>query len=676
MASAKDIRFDQRNVTNTAYQEKYVNGNSLIIRTDSTGSVVGASTLEGVAIGTTTPSTANFTNVTASVISSSILIGNLSGSLSGSNIIANNISSSTLYVSQNIINDGTLTVVGNSTLSNVTASNISASGNISSSNLFVSNNTTLGNDVNDLIKITGSLSLSGSTSTNSSSFVDLTANRVVYTDNNRILSTDDDLIFDGNALTASNLLANTVDINGGTIDGTTIGLTSATTAKFTEITASNISASGNISSSTADFNTLTSISSTLFNVTSSNISASGYISASTVDTTNLISVNNILTNITSSNISASGNTELNILSVKGSTVLYGDLTVYGSSSVVNISSSTVIIGDNRIQLNAWSTGSLSQRYAGLDLTDSGSNNAVTSSLLWDSANNYWLLTNNQTGSNPVVTSSALILQGPVSNFGNEKQVPINTFLKVETTVGNLTASNLSETGNTLTYDGTVSSSAISASSAFFSLDVLISGVLKVVNKIYAYAGIIGDITGSLSGSNIIVNTITSSVITASNIISTNNDLFVVTSSVISSSTLISNNNTLVNVTSSNISASGYVSASFANFNTLTSVNNIFTDVTSSNISSSTLISNNNILVNVTSSNISASGYISGSNIYVENTITADTGSFIYFNINNTGSAPTNYTSSGMPGEVRFDNNFIYIYANNLWVRTPIVRWSD
>ncbi len=675
MASAKDIRFDQRNVTNTAYQEKYVNGNSLIIRTDSTGSVVGASTLEGVAIGTTTPSTANFTNVTASVISSSILIGNLSGSLSGSNIIANNISSSTLYVSQNIINDGTLTVVGNSTLSNVTASNISASGNISSSNLFVSNNTTLGNDVNDLIKITGSLSLSGSTSTNSSSFVDLTANRVVYTDNNRILSTDDDLIFDGNALTASNLLANTVDINGGTIDGTTIGLTSATTAKFTEITASNISASGNISSSTADFNTLTSISSTLFNVTSSNISASGYISASTVDTTNLISVNNILTNITSSNISASGNTELNTLSVKGSTVLYGDLTVYGSSSVVNISSSTVIIGDNRIQLNAWSTGSLSQRYAGLDLTDSGSNNAVTSSLLWDSANNYWLLTNNQTGSNPVVTSSALILQGPVSNFGNEKQVPINTFLKVETTVGNLTASNLSETGNTLTYDGTVSSSAISASSAFFSLDVLISGVLKVVNKIYAYAGIIGDITGSLSGSNIIVNTITSSVITASNIISTNNDLFVVTSSVISSSTLISNNNTLVNVTSSNISASGYVSASFANFNTLTSVNNIFTDVTSSNISSSTLISNNNILVNVTSSNISASGYISGSNIYVENTITADTGSFIYFNINNTGSAPTNYTSSGMPGEVRFDNNFIYIYTNNIWVRTPIVRWT-
>ena len=452
MASAKDIRFDQRNVTNTAYQEKYVNGNSLILRTDSTGSVIGTSTLEGVAIGITTPSTANFTNVTSS----------------------------------------------------------------------------------------------------------------------------------------------------------------------------NISASGYISASAANFNTLNSNSSILFNVTASNITASGYISASTVNTTNLVSVNNILTNVTSSNISASGNTELGTLSVKGSTILYGDLTVFGTSSVVNISSSTVIIGDNRIQLNAWSTGSFSQRYAGLDLTDSGSNNNVTSSLLWDSANNYWLLTNNQTGSSPVVTSSALILQGPVSNFGNEKQLPVNTFLKVESTIGNLTASNLSETVNILTYNGTISSSVISASSAFFSLDVLVSGVLKVVNKIYAYAGIIGDVTGSLSGSNIIVNTITSSLITASNIISTNNNLFVVTSSVISSSTLISNDNTLVNVTSSNISASGYITSS---------------------------------------------------NVYVENTITADTGSFIYLNINNTGSAPTNYTSSGMTGEVRFDNNFIYIYTNNVWVRTPIVRWT-
>ena len=89
----------------------------------------------------------------------------------------------------------------------------------------------------------------------------------------------------------------------------------------------------------------------------------------------------------------------------------------------------------------------------------------------------------------------------------------------------------------------------------------------------------------------------------------------------------------------------------------------------------TLIGSSDLNVNsITASNISASGYITASNVYVDNTITADTGSFVYLNLNNTGSAPTNYTSSGMPGEVRFDNNFIYIYTNDVWVRTPIVRW--
>ena len=88
------------------------------------------------------------------------------------------------------------------------------------------------------------------------------------------------------------------------------------------------------------------------------------------------------------------------------------------------------------------------------------------------------------------------------------------------------------------------------------------------------------------------------------------------------------------------------------------------------------ISNEDIdLTNITSSNISASGYISSSNVYIENTLVADTGSFIYFNINNSGSAPTNMTSSGMPGEIRIDNNFIYIYTRNRWVRSQISEWD-
>jgi fibronectin-binding autotransporter adhesin len=156
------------------------------------------------------------------------------------------------------------------------------------------------------------------------------------------------------------------------------------------------------------------------------------------------------------------------LIVSGSTELYGDLTIYGTSSIVNISSSTVIIGDNRIQLNSFGAGGTPQRYAGLDLVDSASlNNNVTSSFLWDGLNNYWLLTSNQTGSSPLVTSSAIILQGPTSSFGSENLLTIGTFLKVQTDVGNMISSSLSETGNGLEYKGTISASAITASRGYF-----------------------------------------------------------------------------------------------------------------------------------------------------------------------------------------------------------------
>lgn len=41
MANARDIRFDQRNPTNTAYQERYVSGSNLVIVTDGSGVVTG-----------------------------------------------------------------------------------------------------------------------------------------------------------------------------------------------------------------------------------------------------------------------------------------------------------------------------------------------------------------------------------------------------------------------------------------------------------------------------------------------------------------------------------------------------------------------------------------------------------------------------------------------------------
>jgi len=145
------------------------------------------------------------------------------------------------------------------------------------------------------------------------------------------------------------------------------------------------------------------------------------------------------------------------LYVSGSTFLYGDLTIYGTGSVVNISSSTVIIGDNRIVLNA---STPIQRYAGIDVFDSGSGNVTnntTSSLLWDGSNDRWLLiSNNSSSGAPLTASSAIIIGGPVNtgNVGTESLLTTNYIPKVQSSGKNLQNSSLKDDGTTLTYSGT------------------------------------------------------------------------------------------------------------------------------------------------------------------------------------------------------------------------------
>ena len=55
-----------------------------------------------------------------------------------------------------------------------------------------------------------------------------------------------------------------------------------------------------------------------------------------------------------------------------------------------------------------------------------------------------------------------------------------------------------------------SSYAVSSSNAYISSDLVINGILKVFDKIYAYAGLIGDVTGSLSGSSVTTKNLSAS----------------------------------------------------------------------------------------------------------------------------------------------------------------------
>ena len=106
-----------------------------------------------------------------------------------------------------------------------------------------------------------------------------------------------------------------------------------------------------------------------------------------------------------------------ILTVTGETRLQsnlyvsGNLQVLGSSTSVNIQSQTVELDDNIIRLNAYSPF---QRYAGFEVMDSGSS-GVSSSMLWDSQNDYWLLTN-QDGSGSKFIGTTFGAQGSEVNL--------------------------------------------------------------------------------------------------------------------------------------------------------------------------------------------------------------------------------------------------------------------
>jgi hypothetical protein len=272
------------------------------------------------------------------------------------------------------------------------------------------------------------------------------------------------------------------NVSASAYTGSSANFTSLTA---TNLTSSNISASGNISSSTLVVTgTATFGSVVITNLTASNISASGNISSSTLYVTSNATINGNLTvngnsilgdSLSDVNTSSGSLRVLNTtqtsdynngalvvdggvgigknLYVSGSTWLYGDLNIFGSSSITNISSSTVIINDNIIQLNAYFPF---ERYAGFEVFDSGSNQR-SASLLWDGQTDNWTTVDQN-------NSASNIIIGPTASFSssNIPNLTVNRLTKAFEGNG-ITDSSLSDDGTTLSYTGTtISASRITA----------------------------------------------------------------------------------------------------------------------------------------------------------------------------------------------------------------------
>ena len=283
--------------------------------------------------------------------------------------------------------------------------------------LIVSGNTYLGNDANDVTIVSGSLKISGSTIQTGSI-----------------------------SLKGSQTIENNLTVQGGTINvaaaATNIALKDNTSNSLTIAEGANnyvaITTTDNSELITIG-NNITSINEVIEdNVANAYVLKEGANPYITIDTTNGSEKIKLETagNVSVTGITTISNTTQNStyndgalvvaggvgigknLYVSGSTTIAGNLTVLGSATQVILSASTVEIDDNILRLNAYSPF---QRYAGIEVMDSGSTN-VSASILWDSTNDYWLFTSASGQTGKAITTT-------FGTQGSEISLAINTIPK-------------------------------------------------------------------------------------------------------------------------------------------------------------------------------------------------------------------------------------------------------
>jgi hypothetical protein len=192
--------------------------------------------------------------------------------------------------------------------------------------------------------------------------------------------------------------------------------------------------------------------------------------------------------------------------VTGSLSITQNLTVFGSSSLVYVTSSQLAVSSSTISVNIFEPA---ERFGGLKVYDSGSSNA-TASLLWDSFHNHWVY-QNVSGSN---YSGGMLLSGPrnTGSLGDEPTL-INGIIPKSVGGDHLDNSIISETGNTITIGGNLVVNSITGSIDFSSLinrPTLVSGSSQIditgTTGYSAFSSSISSSIGFLSSSLVYTDT--------------------------------------------------------------------------------------------------------------------------------------------------------------------------
>jgi hypothetical protein len=186
--------------------------------------------------------------------------------------------------------------------------------------------------------------------------------------------------------------------------------------------------------------------------------------------------------------------------VSGSLTVTQNLTILGSSSIQNISSSTLDIGTNLITVNV---NQPSVRFGGLAVIDSGSA-GQSGSFLYDAVQDEFIFVHRGDGTN--ITSSHFVL-GPetYNNLGNEIYLT-NNILPKGTGKEHLVDSNITDNGTTITLgSNTVVSGTLLATGTS-----LVSGSSQIT-----YASISSIPAGIVSGSSQVTPLLPSGVVSGS-----------------------------------------------------------------------------------------------------------------------------------------------------------------
>lgn len=165
-----------------------------------------------------------------------------------------------------------------------------------------------------------------------------------------------------------------------------------------------------------------------FNVNNNNVYFSTYDYASDLthkvllDNTGSLKLENVALQLSGS-LNVDGNTRFNNnLTIGQDLYVSGNFQVLGTGSIITLTGSQIDIGTNLINLNTYAPF---ERFAGINVFDSGSNVGVTGSLLWDSQNDVWIYAN-PSGSN---YASARFIAGPknTGSLGEEEGLTVGHF---------------------------------------------------------------------------------------------------------------------------------------------------------------------------------------------------------------------------------------------------------